>query len=445
MSVELAAPWVLVAELLPLWILVRARRLDRPPSVPVGTFALWTLESQAEDASATRRRPSATLLLLVAALSVAILGLAGPRRAVSPQALQLDVLVDASPSMFLAHTDPDGAATGRGTRLEVALESFRSWYEEEGRGGAALTINWTRLGEGSPVVQSHGGAGPPAAWLVAPRVPQREPSWGALDRSGSALVTDHAAGSRAGLFASGGGPVPGVVARGDGLEWVWDGASLVSGEAAPLEVRLSGELPAVLVEFVRVWAQERGHRVIPAGADEGASSPALLLESAWPVAPEAAVAERAGYRLRGEAASLDGLLDTGPGQGLAYEYARLAGGEHVTCAWGRGRVLCGWRELELEGDSAAFAVEWAERLDATLVAPAGVVPQAERAAAGSGKLREPRPRIGAGEPPARIPLTVWAAMLAGLLAVLALSIDRLRARRVSRSSRGRATRRAAVS
>ena len=338
MELYLARPLGLSALLLPLAVLLLARR-RRPESEPTGTVAVWREVAPREpQAGGRRRRLPPGLLLLLTALSLGSLALAGPR-AGARAGRSWHLMVDGSPSMQLPHQDG-------GTRRERALARAEDWLAGVLRAeDRVLRSTWDGVPSSS------------------------------LDRAGVLWVTDRAPADpprRAGLFASGGRAVPGPIAVGRGELLRWDGESVVRAPAPRRAVRLDAAVPGILAGLVRLWAATRGLDV--AGAPD--RDEVLHLGSVTGAGPLAEVrAGRDGWTAAGRLAG-DPLADSVLVPWLTAEGRTLV-------AAGPGIVRVAWTELdEPWGDPDAFAVSWSRLLDASLAPPPGIVPLEERLDAG---------------------------------------------------------------
>lgn len=397
LSIFLARPFGLLALALPLALLLLARRARRPEGVATGTLALW--REVAEDApprgGRSRPRISLGLALLVLALVLGALALAGPRAGQRARP-SWRIVLDRSPSMYL------GGRLGVrrfgvrrfGVRQARALARASDWL-----GAAGGEREWAAW-DGAALVLER-GASPPEAWTVAPPVPHDAPPFESLDRAGTIWVTDVARPSlRAGLFASGGELVPGPAAVGERALLVWNGETLVE-QAAPLPRRtvvVDRDVPREIAELAQLWGGARG-LTSAAATDEGT----VLHVSA-------AAAAGGGQGIRPLArAGRDGWTASGPAGAAALEdrpHPRprvwLEGERGPLVSWRPGRVDVAWSRLDaLEGEPAAFAVSWSRLFDAALAPPRGVVGVAERAAAGPSTERAPKaartlPRSGEG-------------------------------------------------
>jgi hypothetical protein len=245
-------------------------------------------------------------------------------------------------------------------------------------------------------------------------VPHPEPPWAALDRDGTLWVTDADRRSqRAGVFAAGGNAVPGAAAVGETGVLMWDGVDL-NESLQPLPRRtlvVDPGIPAQVAQLAQLWARERGL----ATADEVDEATVLH------------VAHASGAGGREVAAGRDGWTAAGPAGSARLEDAPhprpsvwLDADDGPLVTRRPGRVEVAWSRLdEVGGDPAAFAVSWSRLFDDALAPPRGVVPIAERVAAGAAAARAPAAgaRFTDG---ARGPLEAALAGLAALLAVAAL-------------------------
>jgi len=420
-GIEWTRPAGLAALVLPLAVLLLSLRRARPAAVAVGTLALWRAVRAVRPRSGARRRRRIPLerVLMVLALALGALALAGPRRPRAAAPLVWRVLLDRSPSLFLEHTDAAGRPSGGGSRLDVALARLRAaaaaegarvelWLEEQGA--------WRAL-----------GADPPQG---APRPALPEPRWRVHDQPGAVWLTDREpepAPRFAGVIASGGGPVFGPVSSSPATLEVWDGERIrAAARSDEPRVALADDVPEELASFVRAWAQERGYAVEarPAAREPGAAGAPgdadveLVVRG---VAPEASdvhgvSARGAGWSLGGEAAA----VPLAGGSEVALEpWLRAdagAAGSLTVVASGPGVVVQGFRTLDPPGgDPAAFAVAWAALLDGALLPARGVVALDERLPAGPSVWRPPARAELAAAPPERLP--AWLAMAAAALAL----------------------------
>jgi len=396
-------PFGLFALLLPLALLLLSLRRSRPRAVPLGTFALWTEEHPTRRGARARWRVPLARAATIAALVALALALADPAAPRPAGRATWRVVVDPRPALYLEHTDEAGRPSGRGRRLDVALERLE---REASRAGVALEF-W-RPGEGG---LEPGGASLPAAWRSAPELlgPPEDPA--RHDREGTLWLSAAAPNAleRAGFVASGGGPVPGAVAEDARGIWTWDGRALVLGPA-PSErraVALRGELPPLVEELVDLWCEERGLARLRA-PDESTH----LVVHGDPVAQGVPVdLARDGWSARARAGRAE------PGE--TWLDARVDGRRVPVVTRAAGSVHVALAELdEPRGEPGAFAVSWAELFDGALLPRPGVVPCSERLAAGPTRFEPPRPGREAPDPGPDWP---WSARLAlfGALALLA--------------------------
>lgn len=359
------APLLLGLLLLPVVALLRSlvRGAPRP-----GLLATLELLPRAEDAAsaAPRRHVPLARLLLALAMVFAVLALARPRLGSVEASPPWRVIVDRSPSMGLELAEDR-------PRWRGALEAL---LDEVGEAPLLLVAG------DEPGLESEGRE-PPSDWFEGP--PHPEPDWPSLDRSGTWWLTDRAPESpvRAGVAASGGEAVPGLVSAGPaGAVW-FDGSELQARPEAARRghVALGPDLPEVVRLAVESWAAARGHGL------EGAGDP-------WLRVVRAAGTEQ----LDPGTARVSGL-----GWSLEAERATRVQGEPVAkgagLGWRPGELLVGLEgEVKLAGDGAAFALAVAGACDRALWPGGDVVPLAERAAAGPAVLQagEPR-RVGSTE------------------------------------------------
>jgi hypothetical protein len=389
---EWARPYALLALALPLAVLLGSRLFERPFEIATGTLDLWrrARAAQAPPSRRARTRIPPAVWILVLALTLGALALAGPRPP-SPEAWRaLHVLVDRTPSMELA--------LGKGTRRDRALAMARAWIE---RTEPDASVEW--------------------AESAAPLGPGD-------DREDALWVTDRAPfppPRHAGFVASGGPSVPGPVAIDGTARYDWDGERLVEvpGGAPVRRVEVSGTLPAPLAGVLDAWARARGVEI--AGRGEGRS--ALVVHAVDPGLQSVPVrtieAGRDGWTATGTVAGVARSSD--PGGPLETWLADLDGRAVVTS--GPGRIDSRWASMEdAQGDPAAFAVSWARLFDAAVLPPPGVIELAERLAAGEEASAPPR----AAEPAASESrsLAAWLALasLAGAVVALILSNPRSR-------------------
>ena len=252
-------------------------------------------------AAAPRRRVPLSRALLALALVVGTAALAEPRLGPVSEPVPWMVVVDRSPSMGLP-AEGDLARHALGLRLLA---------DELGRGPHRFVAG------DEPGLEFLGSA-PPREWFEGP--PRDEPDWGRFDQPGTWWLTDGAPAEgplRAGLAASGGPAVRGLVSAGPLGALAFDGEQLVlrPGEARPGTYRIEPGIPGVLAAAVEAWAEVRGHepagaggaaglwvRAVPRSEQAVGSTPAeahALEGRGWRLvgsgAPEAAAGEPIGY------------------------------------------------------------------------------------------------------------------------------------------------------
>jgi len=375
-------PWFALALLLPLVLLWLARRAARPEALHTSAFELWLRVRLARPAQAAHARRTLPLSWVLYALGLAALsvGLMQPRPARGDTARPLRVVVDRSPSMYLA----DGART----RWAAALAAFEAQADAwPALRGAADGVLWVDAGADPPELVL--ARWPPADWAAAPRAPRAALDWARHDAAGVVFLSDDAealaaaATRSAGWVASGGAAVPGPVGRRGALRVDWDGGALVEREDAQGAARVSIDraLDAELARFARVWTAARGLLAV-----EDAPAPAAC-ELALVVAPGAAGDElelgREGWSARAR------VLGSGCAAAAGCEPWLRASDGRVLVSRCPGRV-----EVALDGlrtpaeEAAAFAVSWGGLFDAALLPAPGVVTLDERRAARAG-IREP--------------------------------------------------------
>jgi hypothetical protein len=394
LALAFARPLGLLALALPLVVLILARRVRRPLGDTTGTLAVWRrVAAEAPPrAGRARLRLSPGLVLLLCALVLGALALAGPRAGARIERTWR-VVVDRSPSVHL-----DG-------RLVRGLAGTIEWLD--GVGGEREWVYW----DGAALVGQRGAA-PPEAWTRAPRFPHPEPPFEAFDADGTLWVTDADRRSqRAGVFAGGGDAMPGLAAVGERALFSFDGEQLFESTAPfPRRTVVVGPgVPVELAELARLWARARGLTTAE-GVD---GSTALHLTHTTGAAQPAAAAGRDGWTALGpaEAAVLDDPPHPRPTVWLEGEARALV-------SWRPGRIDVGWTAFEaVDGDPAAFAVSWSRLFDRALAPPPGVVPVSERTARGEQVRRAPA--SGSGAPGA--PAGSTDGLLAGLAALLVVA------------------------
>ncbi len=403
-ELEWTRPWGLGALVLPLLVLLLSLRRELPRPLSVGTFALWAELPDEVGVERRRRRIPLGRALLLLALTLAALALAGPRRRSVEPPRTLEVVVDPSPSMFL--TDSSGS-----TRLARAVG------ELEERLDAEVTLEWIRPRAGG---EERATGAFPAAWHEPPYPAREGPLWQRFDRPGLLWLTDRAPEEEplhGGLVASGGPAVPGPVATA-GERWLhWTGTAIEERPGAPRRaVLLDGPLPEPIVSVVEIWARERGFAL---GAEALPVALEVARHAAGPREPltvgrDGWSAEASVHRapVEEEGAALETWLAVPAPGGRALPVV----------TWRAGRVVLALESLaEPEGDPAAFAVSWSELLDAALLPPPGVVSRTERADAGPPVYRAPSPASSPeAHPIRRWPLVSICAAAAAGLALAAL-------------------------
>lgn len=389
---------------LPLALALWLRRRREPHRADTSQLDLWArlaAEDPRSAAGVARGLPPRARLLL-AALALLALAVAGPGPPTTGPPREVRLLVDRSPSMHLEH--PAG-----GTRLDRALALTLEALE--GAGIPDEERLWSSAG-----LAPHRGASPPAEWRVAPEGPLEEVSPSAM--AGQVLVTDRWREGFEDQVACGGAAVPGPVGEDGGLLVVWDGEALLPGPAAgPRTVGVDPAIPPRLRLLVELWGEERGHRVLSL-ASEGD----LRLRLVEGPAAEVDL-ELPGYGLRGR------LRPLGSG-GEPWPSPRTP----LARAGAVGELLLGLESIEeLRGDPAAFAVAWGELLDRSLPPREGVVALEERLQAGPERIGRVRALPSPGGPdPERISPSAWLS-----LAALLLSLTSLLPRNGSRLDRSR--------
>ena len=370
-------PFAAWALLVPPAFLLLVRLARRPPEVVIGTLALWDEPARVSPPGA-RARPRLPLWALACAMALLLAALAwlGPRTG-RAEARLWTALVDLSPSMQLE--------AGAGKRLAVALARASAWLAEHA--GPGDRVRW--IAAERPELELAHGTSPDPAWLRPRPGGEAEPDWELHDHPGTLWITDRppsVARAHAGLFASGGAAVEGAIAI-DGRETVlWERGALrtVPTSAPPavvVEEPAGLALPEVLARFLAAWSEARGF-TLAHEPDARAVLVVRLEASALDVPLELA---RDGWSALGrggfagapaaESATEDWLVGTD-----------ASGASRAAVRMGRGLVEVGLRELsEPAGDPARFALSWGRLLDAVLLPPEGVLPLAERLAAGEAR------------------------------------------------------------
>ncbi|MCC6406693.1 MAG: hypothetical protein IT453_05985 [Planctomycetes bacterium] len=379
--IELEHPrlaWLALAPLA-LWLFAR---IVRAPDAPSGTVELWR-ELEATRPSA-RRRTLANWRFWCAsvALVAAAFALAGPLKRGALARPSWRILVDTTPSMFLAV----GGAGGP-TRLARALELAEPWLAA--RAAKLDALVWVRWN--GATFEERPGERCPAEWLRAPDSVVLSVPFERCAGAGWVWITDVARDARkvagdarpgddarespdVGLFASGGATVPGAIAESAEGLLEWRGDELVARPRTATGVRVDPACPEPLRELADAWASARGLTV-------GREPAVLALVAVADGTATPVRAARDGWSLAGSARPLALAAD---------ERAWLVDGERVLVAASAGRVRVAFETLEEPGgDPAAFAVAWSELFDDARRPEPGVVPLEERRAAGEPVVREP--------------------------------------------------------
>ena len=394
LGIRFVAPlclWLLAVPLVALWLGARGGAVL---ALVTGTLESWRAAERNRPAQVERkRRVPPALYCLAAALVCAALALARPERVAAAAARRFTLVVDRSPSLYLVE--------GGRTRIERALEPVREWIARERIGKDELV--WI------------GAQGLEDA-LRAPATLQPEIDWPRYDRADALWLGDRfdPQPKLAGFSSSGGGAVPGPIAREGSARLDWDGERVLRVEhafaAGELGCAIDARLPEPLRELARLWAERRG---LAAG---GSALFSFTLEQAG--APREVELARDGWSAQARVGSA-----LAPAAGETSWLA--AGGPCVLAA--PGQVRCSIVALEEPaGDPAAFAVSWGELFDSVLLDPPGVVPLSERTARGAPAWRAPAGSGATGEGSER-PLGGWCALLSALLALAAWVLRGIRA------------------
>lgn len=388
---------------LPIAVILLARRHTRPESDATGTLELWRRSAVqvTENAARVRSKLPPWAWWIVLALVLGIVALADPRPSQARAENELLVVVDRSPSMYLAD---DGR-----TRLAHALEMA---HDVIARYDADHVI-WIAPPAGSSAKVR--GNALPAEWGDAPRVPRDLVDFGVYDRPGALWITDRAPESAprwAGFVASGGARVVGSIGVHDGRLVEWDGTrvSVSSVRAPERRVTIAERTPDWIARLARTWAAARGLACVSDTEAQGESA-ALELSVHAPANAESALvatneAGRDGWLARGTFASgLKSIDDDGVLERWLVDPASGA----TLVASGPGRIRIAFATLEPpRGDPAAFAVSWSQLFDSCALDPTACVPLSERAGAGKPARKALSSEAGAGRDPAR----VWTALVA---------------------------------
>ena len=379
-------PLALVGLVAPLVLLALGLRRQAGRELYLGTTRFFGDTASGEE---DRPRRSLPLWLLCAAASVllGVLALAGPGFEGPPiKGVVLDLVVDRSPSMYLPHASASGSGERRIDRAWGAFQLWAEDYEADHPGGVFVST----------------GASDPVPWRafslpLAPETAADEVLWAAYDASDAVWITDAAGAADgrefAGLFASGGAAVPGVVSLGatGGIYWNSDGTTeFRPGLASSGKVYVEPGVPSDVVGLARLWAEARGLRVQD-DPDNTSPVPELVLKGRAG-GDESVRAGRDGW----EADLI--LSDHGPsGLPVAAGWSPWLLGPRgeALVAMAPGRVALGFHGFSGEPtDRAAFAVSWIGLFDRARLTPNEVVEVVERQAAGSAVSIPPaRPRV----------------------------------------------------
>ncbi|MFT7484988.1 MAG: hypothetical protein ACI9F9_000834 [Candidatus Paceibacteria bacterium] len=352
------AGWVLLGWLVPLWLLLR--RKDKPTALATSTLSIWQgmQGKRVLDARDRSRRIPPRAWIWSLGVLLGALAVMAPHWPAAASELHYRLWVDRSPSMFLPVRP--GASE---TRYVAALQSALASLQEAGV--SATAREWHSYG--NEVVR---GEAPPQHWAETPRKHQPELDPALLEVEQWEVITDRARAVRAGLFASGGQAIHGLVGEWAGRALEWDGTLVVSAaELSPQRVWIAPELPAQFKALFEMWREERGYEL--GVGEEGAALAVLWSE---------------------------------PGHTEEGAPGRLHLNEQALS--------------EFAGDPASFAAAWATRLDGALLPRAGHVPLSERQPAG-----EHFGRLGRGSAsltsPETIPPSAWLALGCLLAAIVA--------------------------
>jgi hypothetical protein len=407
LGLRFLAPGFLLLLVLPLAALWLGARGGAVRALVTGTLEAWrTAERNRPAQERRKRRVPPALYCLAAALASAALALARPERVVPEPGRRFTLVVDRSPSMYLAE--------GGRTRLERALAAVRAWSGSALRADDELV--W--IDALHPVGRIAREA--PLDLLERPRAALPEPDWNRYERPGALWISDRfdALPLQAGFAASGGASVPGAIGREGSARLDWDGERVVRVEQAytpeELAAWIDPGLPEPLRELARLWAESRG---------------LVLREARGPGELFAFALVRAGEP-RPAALALDGWsasarVADAPAPAAGESAWLVAGGPCVLRA--PGSLRCSIVELDApQGDPASFAVSWGGLFDSVLLEPSGVVPLGERTARGEPAWRAPADAgQAAGEPPRA--LAGACALLAALLVLGAWVLRGIRA------------------
>lgn len=398
LGVEWTRPLGLVALLLPAIVLLLARARPWMPTLATGTLALWEgVAPSPPHAGARARGPiGLPIALLALGLTLGALALAGPRPSQPVIERTWRVIVDRSPSMYRA------GSTGE-IPIVAAAHAVERWLASAlAPGDRVLWI----APNGSRGEQS-AGASLPSAWLAPPRIPRSPPRFADEDRAGVLWLTRAPLAivpRTAGVCAAAVEPTRGPIAVQGTTRFDWDGERIqeVAGGGAPMRVLVPDRLPEPIDALVATWAQVRGHaleRDSPPDAERGADV-VLAIRRAPDGAERTVDVGRDGWRARGVARGAARAADE---DGDLAAWLDADGVALVT--FGPGRIESALRAMEPpSGDPAAFAVSWAELLDAAALPHPAVVPLAERLAREPMRFEPPRatPLSESGGPPPEI-------------------------------------------
>ena len=355
--------------LVPIAILVLARRPLQPRTLATGALGLWRRVQESPGGSAGQRpRVPPGVWWLCAGLVAGVLAMAEPRGRAPGSTRTWSVLVDRSPMAYLP------VATGEETRLASGVRLLEAQWR--GRVHEGDRLRWY---DGLEWVVAERF---PGHWMDAPRVPQEAPPWGLWDGPGVVWLcarVPEVARTEASVCASGGAAAPGPVAvdGGDRLDWSREGLVRVLGGAPLRSVRVD-ELGGDLAALLELWADERG----------------LLVNRGAALESDVLSITRAGDE------GLDGARDV-----------RRSGRIRVSAQDG----------AILDSDPAAFALFWSERLDRACLPATGLSPVGARAQIGKAMWiagRAPDERRDGG-PPGRA-WEGWLALLSCSLVAVAL-------------------------
>jgi len=427
-NVEWTRPVGFWALALPALLVLLSLRRAKPNPLHLGTLRLWRDLAGEGDGARIRWRLPLSRVLLVAGLSAGALALAGPRPGEPDQQSTWHVIVDTRPAMFLEHTTEGGLASGRGTRLAVALGTLDQLLHAQATRPKLL---WSRRLSGVTRLDRLAADQVPDDFLVAAPGGYERRSWSALDEPNTLWLSDRLppgpAPQYAGYVLSGGGPVAGAVASVGDRSLVLSGGQIVEGRAlARRAVYVDPGVPKRLALFARIWSEQRGFDVLD--VDTGADRLALRLLATAIAEPSAVPCTfgRDGWQARAQVSELRD--DPSPeARWSTWLSGQVNGREQRLVTWQPGRVRLAFREPfeESSVDPGTFAVSWAELLDRALAPAPGILTSAERASAGDTSSRAPQP--GIADPraaPAAWPLERLLAAAAAVLLFAAALIPR---------------------